>query len=175
MICSVDGCLTRSESKGMCDKHYTRWRRHGNPHTVKDYSKRTLSKQKNGEAYVMVRVGDAYKGEHIIIAEKALGKALPPKAVVHHMDRDGENNNTKSPWNLVVCPDQNYHMLLHARARALGYEPLRSGDKLNGQQVAEIKKSNSSRRELARIYGVSIHTVKAIRSGRRPDHLQERR
>src|SRR6516162_2526071 len=30
--CQVDGCdLTLIEARGMCDKHYTRWLRHGDP------------------------------------------------------------------------------------------------------------------------------------------------
>jgi hypothetical protein len=53
--------------------------------------------------------------EHIVIAEKALGRQLPKKAVVHHHDRNGFNN---VGGNLVVCPDQSYHLLLHARMRA---------------------------------------------------------
>lgn len=54
--------------------------------------------------------------EHIVVAEAALGHALPPKAVVHHVDGNKSNN---SPSNLVICQDHAYHMLLHARARRL--------------------------------------------------------
>lgn len=54
--------------------------------------------------------------EHIHLAEKAIGKPLPPKAEVHHVDCDGLNN---SPGNLVICPDHAYHALLHKRQRAL--------------------------------------------------------
>lgn len=50
-----------------------------------------------------------YVKEHILMAEKALGKSLPPKAVVHH----------HTPEQLIVCQDQTYHMLLHQRERAL--------------------------------------------------------
>lgn len=53
--------------------------------------------------------------EHILIAEKAMGKYLPSKAQVHHWDGDGQNN-TRS--NLVVCQDLSYHRLLHRRTRA---------------------------------------------------------
>jgi hypothetical protein len=49
-----------------------------------------------------------YVLEHILIAEKALGKHLPPKAVIHH----------HTPEQPVICQDQAYHMLLHQRQRA---------------------------------------------------------
>jgi len=55
-----------------------------------------------------------YVYEHILIAEKALGKYLPEGAVVHHIDENGLNN---SPNNLVICQDGNYHKLLHQRMR----------------------------------------------------------
>ena len=53
--------------------------------------------------------GKGYVYEHRLIAEKALGKYLPIKAVVHH-------HNAHS---LVVCENQTYHQLLHQRTRAL--------------------------------------------------------
>ena len=57
-----------------------------------------------------------YVAEHVAIAERTLGKPLPPDAVVHHVDRNPANN---TPSNLVVCQDQAYHMILHRRQRAL--------------------------------------------------------
>lgn len=54
--------------------------------------------------------------EHILIAEKALGKKLPKEARVHHIDGNGKNN---SNTNLVICPNESYHKLLHIRQTAL--------------------------------------------------------
>jgi hypothetical protein len=58
--------------------------------------------------------------EHIYLAEKAIGKPLPKGAEVHHMNGKQWDNHT--PFNLVVCPNRDYHMLLHRRAKELGYE-----------------------------------------------------
>lgn len=60
-----------------------------------------------------------YRGgvwEHVLIAEAALGKSLPKGAQVHHVDGDKANNSND---NLVICPSQAYHYLLHSRQEAL--------------------------------------------------------
>lgn len=49
------------------------------------------------------------------IVEEAIGMKLPPGAVVHHIDEDRTNNRHN---NLVVCPDEAYHNLLHMRLEA---------------------------------------------------------
>lgn len=49
---------------------------------------------------------------HRIRAEKALGKPLPPGAIVHHAD-----GTRRDDAPLVICPDDAYHMLLHRRMR----------------------------------------------------------
>ena len=51
--------------------------------------------------------------EHIIIAEKALGKHLPTGAVVHHWGAKDDNFG----GNLVICPNRAYHNFLHKRIR----------------------------------------------------------
>lgn len=49
---------------------------------------------------------------HIVMAEKALGKALPPGSQIHHFPHKGNFTN------LVICQDWEYHILLHIRYRA---------------------------------------------------------
>lgn len=51
---------------------------------------------------------------HVLAASRAYGKALPPQAVVHHVNGNVRDNR---PTNLVICQDQGYHLLLHARTR----------------------------------------------------------
>jgi len=65
--------------------------------------------------YVLIKNSDharadsqGYVREHILIAEKALGKNLPEKAVIHH----------HSPTDLVICQDQAYHLFIEQRTRA---------------------------------------------------------
>src|SRR3954468_15898274 len=53
---------------------------------------------------------------HRIVAAMALGKPLPPKAEVHHVDGNTMNNLNS---NLVICEDRAYHRLLHIRANTL--------------------------------------------------------
>ena len=69
--------------------------------------------------YVQIRMPGHHRSshgfvfEHIVIAEKALGKDLPDNAVVHHMAEKTDNTQ------LVICPNRAYHKLIHQRARAL--------------------------------------------------------
>lgn len=64
--------------------------------------------------YVAVHVNGVHLWEHQVVAEKALGHPLPPKAHIHHVDGNPRNN---TPSNLVICQDAAYHKLLHRRAR----------------------------------------------------------
>ena len=54
--------------------------------------------------------------EHVLVAEKVLGRPLPKGAEIHHIDEDKANNANN---NLVICPSKAYHSLLHRRLRAL--------------------------------------------------------
>jgi len=49
------------------------------------------------------------------IVERALGKAIPLFAEIHHVDGNPGNNK---PSNLVLCEDASYHKLLHVRTEA---------------------------------------------------------
>ena len=66
--------------------------------------------------YTDIRINGDYQAEHTLIAEKALGKPLPVKAVVHHHNEMRSDNRNA---NLVICENNGYHRLLHARMRIL--------------------------------------------------------
>lgn len=68
------------------------------------------------QGYVLIATGHGNpKAEHVVLAELALGRALPLKVEIHHFDGDKTHNN----GNLVICEDRAYHALLHARQRIL--------------------------------------------------------
>ncbi len=105
-LCKVAGCDGKATRKSMCQKHYRRNKVHGDPSITNRRS------HADGKGYR--NAGE--KGEHVVVAERALGKPLPPEVVVHHVNEDRSNN---APSNLVICPSTKYHALLHIRMRAL--------------------------------------------------------
>lgn len=112
-ICSLDGCVKLAHSGGLCSGHARRVRLYGDPHKTKN--------RKPGEGffalgYLTKQVDGTKKAEHIRIAEKALGRPLPPGAVVHHANCDKSDNRNE---NLVICPSRAYHNLLHRRIDAM--------------------------------------------------------
>lgn len=79
-------------------------------------------KTKHKSGYVQIRMPEhprtnssGYVMEHIVVAENALGRFLPPRAEVHHFNEDRTQNQGS---NLVICENRAYHCLLHLRLRA---------------------------------------------------------
>jgi hypothetical protein len=113
--CQVAACGEMAQCKGYCLTHY---------HTVFDYGREYLIMNPRGigtitkDGYKEIYVNGEKILEHVHLAQKALGKPLPPKAVVHHLN--GNKLDNFSFFNLVICPDQAYHMLLHKRTQELG-------------------------------------------------------
>lgn len=111
--CCIPGCgIGRIQGHGMCVKHYKRWYKKG----FTELTNRAKGTGSIKEGYVRVLIDGKMYRQHVLLAEKALGKQLPKGAVVHHVDGNGTNNDTN---NLVICQDQNYHLLLHRRAEML--------------------------------------------------------
>ena len=72
-----------------------------------------MSRQSYGytevKAWGHPRARNGYVLEHILKAEKALGKPIPKKHPIHHFDKT----------QLVICENAKYHHLLHIRTKAL--------------------------------------------------------
>lgn len=112
-------CDRLQVAMNMCKMHYNRERTTANAIKLRRAFPGT-GRTPNGKGYIYLWRNGKLISEHRWLAEKALGKPLPPKAVVHHMNSKVNDNFT--PFNLVICPDEAYHNLLHKRARELGYE-----------------------------------------------------
>lgn len=93
-----------------------------------------------------------YVPEHVRLAELALGKPLRRKHPVHHVDEDRTHNENS---NLVICEDEGYHRLLHARARVLkaGGDP--NLDKICGV-CKRIKPKSEFYRSTKHSYGLTF-------------------
>jgi hypothetical protein len=113
--CSVEGCDEWIERiSGMCEKHHRRIERNGTSDLI---NAPAGSGNVDSNGYYRIYAGGKQVYEHIHIAEKALGKPLPKGAIVHHVNEKPADNRNK---NLVVCPNQEYHKLLHKRMKDLG-------------------------------------------------------
>ena len=59
---------------------------------------------------------NGYVLSHRLIAEDVLGRYLTKEECVHHSNGNRWDDRRK---NLVICPDNSYHRLLHKREKAL--------------------------------------------------------
>lgn len=77
------------------------------------------------DGYIKVKYNGYTARRTTLLAERALGKALPAGAQVHHVNENKADDFT--PFNLVICPNQHYHRMLHNRARALWRRHIMTG------------------------------------------------
>lgn len=103
----------------------------------------------SSDGYRMVYVGTSqdnesgwsnYRKEHVLVAERVLGRALNDDDVVHHKDGNKLNND---PENLWVCTSSE-HRKAHASLQKIAFELYISGyitfDDVNKEYVAHIKR-----------------------------------
>ena len=114
--CSVDGCNSPVKARGFCNKHYKKVVAHGDAlYGYEEKSAKGSGSIRQG-GYHRRSIDGKEKLQHVLIAEKAIGKLLPKGTYVHHADGNPLNNSNN---NLVVCPNQSYHKLLHQRQDAM--------------------------------------------------------
>ena len=113
--CNVDGCDRYVCARGLCSMHYQRFMKNGDPGPAGPL-------QQKGSGYIepsgykLVSINGRKVREHVAIAEKILGRKLRNGEQVHHINGDRADN---TPGNLVICPNTEYHRLLHLRQKSL--------------------------------------------------------
>lgn len=124
-FCRVIGCSERArgfKGVGLCSRHYQRFWEHGDVGSPDRLQAHPGAGTTKSDGYRHVKHNGIRKYEHIMVAEKALGKPLPKGVRVHHVN---ENRSDNRPENLVICPSAKYHALLHLRMDAVkaGFPP----------------------------------------------------
>ena len=106
--CGVEFLAQQSELERGASKYCT-------PRCGYDAKRATEGRKRFRDGYVHVMVDGKDVREHRIIAEKALGRKLSRKEIVHHINGDRADNRNE---NLLIC-HQGYHKWLHERMAQL--------------------------------------------------------
>ena len=99
---------------------------------------------------------DGYFYEHVLVAEKMLGRFLEPGEVVHHKDEDRTNN---SPENLEIFKNNGKHTSFHAQNR-VSWDNYGHPCKFDHDAAAKVyEEGKLSVAAVARMFGVSRQTM----------------
>ena len=113
--CTIGECKNEMVCKGMCDTHYTRFRRNGTKNITQPITKKGGGCLRP-TGYVYTQKNKRRVAEHVLVAEKIIGMKLPTGAKVHHINGKRSDNR---PENLFICKDEAEHHLIHMRLNAV--------------------------------------------------------
>lgn len=194
MICSIDGCGGNVHGHGYCSRHYTKWRRHGDPlHSERHYHKGFTTEERFW-AYVRKRPGRSgcwewtgtvistgYGKIHLGPGQPGLAHRYSYKLhngpipaglfVCHHCD----NRRCVNPRHLFCGTQQENVDDMEAKGRAVkrgSNGEANGGAKITEAAVREIRASSEAVRRIAEQYGVSISLIYAIRSRHTWKHIK---
>lgn len=114
--CLVEGCNRKYHIRGLCKMHHNRRERHGDVGGPDSTRRLNGTGGYNALGYLVTRREGKKRYDHVLKVEQIIGRKLPSKAVIHHINGNPSDNSNS---NLVICENQSYHMLLHHRETAL--------------------------------------------------------
>jgi hypothetical protein len=188
-ICSVEGCTKTAIARGWCSAHYTRWKKHGDPLTVKQEQFHGLSLagrlmarcvktptcwEWTGSAdkrgYGRLNIGEVPMLAHRLSWQAFRGPIPEGAHVLHRCD----NPRCIRPEHLFLG-DHAMNMADKMAKKRHRYGVSRGSDhgmaRLNEAQVREIRASSGPSRIVAEKYGISGRQVRDIRTGNSWKHV----
>ncbi len=93
-ICSVEDCERPCYCRDLCQRHHRKWLTYGDPCGGKQYRQRGTGSYYSGG---YIRIGQ--RGQHQLVMEEMLGRALYPGETVHHKNGIKDDND---PGNLEL-------------------------------------------------------------------------
>ena len=181
--CSIEGCGRLVASRKLCQKHYTRWKKFGDPLVVlrntdlaRDYLTKiiTTPKGENCVIWPYTRDRDGYARIGTDRACRIICEAVngpPPEPNLHAAHTCGKGmDGCVAPWHLVWknAAANNLDKVLHGTSNKGETNPknvLREAD------VLAIRQSKLSIQQLAKQYQVHTTTIRFILNRKTWRHL----
>ena len=113
-------CDRLAVARGMCNKHYQNWNRHGDPLYTDKIRKHNRETVRNKHGYLRDANG---KWRHRNIAEKHFKRQLGKNEIVHHINVDKLDNRIE---NFYIC-SRKEHMYIHNNLEQIAGELFKKG------------------------------------------------
>jgi hypothetical protein len=100
-------CQQPAKKRGMCNRHYLRWYRYGDPHFRQRRAggEGTISTQ----GYRVITIDGKLILEHRHVMEQHLGRKLSSQELIHHIDGNKLNNELSNLQLITRCSHPHLH------------------------------------------------------------------